>query len=102
MKITYHEKTDLLYIRLVERPQEVTNPEIGDAVILDLGENDRIVGIEILDASKRLQLDQLAPVEYLKTAGSLCHRISARGHPGDRHSSYHRPRTSPMNLSTEE
>ena len=68
MKITYHEKSDLLYIRLDERPQQVTNQEIGDAVVLDLGENDRIVGIEILDASKRLPLDQLFPVEYLKTA----------------------------------
>jgi uncharacterized protein YuzE len=52
-KITYHEKADLLYIRLDEWPQEVTNQEIGDSVILDLGENDRIVGIEILDASRR-------------------------------------------------
>jgi uncharacterized protein YuzE len=68
MKITYHEKTDLLYIRLDERPQQVTNQEIGDAIILDLGEDDRIVGIEILDASKRLQIDQLSPIEYLKTA----------------------------------
>ena len=68
MKITYHEKSDLLYIRLDERPQQVTNREIGDAVVLDLGEDDRIVGIEILDASKRLPVDQLSPVEYLKTA----------------------------------
>ena len=68
MKITYHEKTDLLYIRLDERPQQVTNQEIGDAIILDLGENDSLVGIEILDASKRLPVDRLFPVEYLKTA----------------------------------
>jgi len=68
MKITYHEKTDLLYIRLDERPQEVTNREVGDDIVLDLGEGDRIVGIEILDASKRLPLDQLSSIEYRKTA----------------------------------
>jgi uncharacterized protein YuzE len=68
MKITYHEKTDLLYIRLDERTQQVTNREVGEDVVLDLGENDRIVGIEILDASKRLTLSQLRTLEYQKTA----------------------------------
>jgi uncharacterized protein YuzE len=68
MKITYRENTDLLYIRLDERPQQVTNREVGDDIVLDLGEGDRIVGIEILDASKRLHLDQLSSIEYRKTA----------------------------------
>lgn len=30
--------------------------------MLDLGADDRVVGIEILDASKRLRLEQLLPV----------------------------------------
>jgi uncharacterized protein YuzE len=68
MKITYRENTDLLYIRLDERPQQVTNREVGDDIVLDLGEGDRILGIEILDASKRLHLDQLSSIEYRKTA----------------------------------
>jgi uncharacterized protein YuzE len=68
MKITYHERTDLLYIRLDERTQQVTNREVGEDVVLDLGENDRIVGIEILDASKRLNLSQLRTLEYQRTA----------------------------------
>jgi uncharacterized protein YuzE len=49
MKITDPEMTDLLYIRLDERPQQVTNREVDDDIVLDLGEDDRIVGIEILD-----------------------------------------------------
>jgi uncharacterized protein YuzE len=68
MKITYHEKTDLLYIRLDERQQQVLCNEPSDGVVLELGEDDRIVGIEILDASKRLRLDQLLTLEYRKTA----------------------------------
>ncbi len=64
MKITYHEKTDLLYIRLDERPQQVTNREVGGDVILDIGDGERIVGIEILGASQRLRLGELLPVEY--------------------------------------
>jgi uncharacterized protein YuzE len=31
---------------------------------LDVGEGDRIVGIEILDASRRLNLERLLPVKY--------------------------------------
>ncbi|MBI4547686.1 MAG: DUF2283 domain-containing protein [Ignavibacteriae bacterium] len=64
MKIIYNDKTDLLYIRLDDRKQEVINRRITDDIVLDIGENDRIVGIEILDASKHLTLDRLLPVEY--------------------------------------
>ena len=67
MKITYHEKHDLLYIRLDETPQQVTNRQVNEDVVLDLGADDRIVGIEILDASKRLRLDQLLTLEYQQT-----------------------------------
>ena len=68
MKVTYHEKSDLLYIRLDEAPQQVTNRRVNDDIVLDLAEGDRIVGIEILDASKRLRLDQFLTLEYQKTA----------------------------------
>lgn len=68
MKITYHAKTDVLYFRLDEAPQQVTCREVTDDIILDLGSDERIVGIEILDASKRLRLDDIAPVEFQKTA----------------------------------
>jgi len=33
-------------------------------IVLDIGENDKIVGIEILDASKHIALDRLLPVKY--------------------------------------
>ena len=64
MKITYYEKSDLLYIRLDDTMQQLVNKRVSDDVVLDLGTDDRIVGIEILGASKRLSLDQLLPVEY--------------------------------------
>jgi uncharacterized protein YuzE len=31
---------------------------------MDVGEDDRIIGIEILDASKHLNLERLLPVRY--------------------------------------
>lgn len=65
MKITYNDKTDLLYIRLDDRKQDVLNRRITEDIVLDMGEGDRIVGIEILDASKHVTLDKLFPVKYV-------------------------------------
>jgi uncharacterized protein YuzE len=64
MQITYNAKTDLLYIRLDDRRQPVINRRLADDVVLDIGERERIVGIEILDASEHLNLGQLLPVQY--------------------------------------
>ena len=71
MNILYNDRTDLLYIRLDDRQQDVTNRRVSEGIVLDLGEDDRIVGIEILDASKRLSLERLLPVQYgVSTGGS--------------------------------
>ena len=64
MQILYNAKTDLLYLRLDERKQEVINKRVSDDVVLDLGNGDRIIGIEIMDASRNLNLDRLLPVTY--------------------------------------
>lgn len=64
MNILYNDKTDLLYIRLDNRRQEVRNIRVSEDIVLDIGESDKIVGIEILDASRRVNLESLFPVEY--------------------------------------
>ena len=64
MNVIYNDKTDLLYIRLDDRKQEVVNRRVTEDVVLDVGENDTIVGIEILDASRHVALDRLLPVKY--------------------------------------
>ncbi|MGH2567712.1 MAG: DUF2283 domain-containing protein [Bacteroidota bacterium] len=64
MEITYHIKTDLLYIRLDNREPQVLNRQLAEGIVLDVGEGDTIVGIEILDASKHLNLESLLPVKY--------------------------------------
>ena len=64
MHVSYNDKTDLLYIRLDDRRQEVINRRVSDDVVLDIGEGDKIIGIEILDASKHVKLDCLLPVNY--------------------------------------
>jgi len=64
MNVIYNDKTDLLYIRLDDRKQAVINKRISDEIVLDVGEGERIVGIEILDASKHISLDRLLPIKY--------------------------------------
>ena len=64
MKIYYDDKTDLLYLRLDERQQEVINKRVTEDVVLDIGERGKIIGIEILDASTHVDLENLLPVRY--------------------------------------
>jgi uncharacterized protein YuzE len=64
MNIIYNDKTDLLYIRFDDKKQDVINRRVTEDIVLDIGEDDRIIGIEILDASKHVTLDRLLPVKY--------------------------------------
>ncbi len=64
MEILYNAKTDLLYLRLDDRKQEVVNRRPSEDVVLDIGEGNKIVGIEIMDASKHLNLESILPVKY--------------------------------------
>jgi uncharacterized protein YuzE len=64
MNIVYNDQTDLLYIRLDDRKQEVRNRRVSEDIVVDVGENDKIIGIEILDASKHVDLERLFPINY--------------------------------------
>jgi Uncharacterized conserved small protein len=64
MNIRYDDKTDLLYIRLDDRRQDVVNRRVSEDIVLDIGENERVVGIEIIDASKHVNLERLLPIRY--------------------------------------
>lgn len=66
-QIIYNTTTDLLYIQIDDAPQSVLNQQLFDDVVVDIGEGEQIVGIETLDASKRLDLTKLLPVEYAAT-----------------------------------
>jgi uncharacterized protein YuzE len=54
MIIHYDSKINLLYIRLEPSKQKVTNIQVTEDIVLDIGEGDKIVGIEILDALKHV------------------------------------------------
>lgn len=64
MNIEYNDKTDLLYLRLDSMKQDVINKKVTENITLDIGMDDKIIGIEILDASKQVNLKNLLPVKY--------------------------------------
>jgi uncharacterized protein YuzE len=68
MQIIYNPNSDILYIRLDEVKQDVLNQRVSEDVVLDMGSENRIIGIEIMDASARLNLKNILPVEYQITA----------------------------------
>ena len=69
MEIKYIKDIDVLNIELKEK-QFQCSYELGEGIILDLSEDGEILGIEIIDASKRLGEDIAAKIadKYLAIA----------------------------------
>lgn len=62
MNITYNNLTDVLYIRLNDKRQKVINKQIAENIVLDVGEDEKLVGIEIINASKQIKIEKLSPL----------------------------------------
>ena len=58
MKLNYYPDTDSLYIDLSERPS-VESREISEGVVLDYDASGNLVGIDIDNASTKVQLKEL-------------------------------------------
>ncbi|OGL39378.1 MAG: hypothetical protein A3C43_04990 [Candidatus Schekmanbacteria bacterium RIFCSPHIGHO2_02_FULL_38_11] len=74
MKIEYDKEADALYIQLREAYVS-DNIDIEEGITVDLDEKRHIVGIEVLDASKKLSLKDLVnitienlPIEKVETS----------------------------------
>lgn len=59
MKLNYYPDTDSLYIDLSEKPS-VESREISEGVVLDYDANGHLVGIDIDNASTKVQLKELS------------------------------------------
>ncbi len=59
MEVTYNEKTDLLYLRMDTQKQKILNKRIDDDVVLDIGKKNKIIGIEIMNASEKVNLNEI-------------------------------------------
>jgi uncharacterized protein YuzE len=58
MKLNYYPDTDSLYIDLVERPS-VESKNISEGIVLDYDAEGNLVGIEIDNASRKVDLKHL-------------------------------------------
>lgn len=63
MKINYDKEIDAVYIQLSdEKPSGVV--ELKDSINVDITDNEQIVGIEILNVTKKLNLDTFLKYEF--------------------------------------
>ncbi len=58
MKLNYHPDTDSLYIDLSEQPS-VDSREVSEGIVLDYDANGALVGIDIDNASRKVELGRL-------------------------------------------
>jgi uncharacterized protein YuzE len=58
MKLNYYPETDSLYIELSEKPS-VESKEVSEGIVLDYDAKGNLVGIDIDNASKKLDLKKL-------------------------------------------
>ena len=61
MRIEYDKEADALYIQLKEVSVD-DNIDIEEGLTVDLDEKRHVVGIEILDANKKLSLSDMANI----------------------------------------
>ena len=52
MKITYDKSVDAMYIKLNEKLAYKTSKKISDDVVIDYSADGKIIGVEVLTASK--------------------------------------------------
>ena len=58
MTFRYDQESDMLYIELVSKVS-TESEEVAPGIVLDFDENNHVVGIEIEDASKSIDLSRL-------------------------------------------
>ena len=63
MRIRVDRAADALYFRLDER-RIVDSEEIRPGVVLDYDEDDRVVGVEFLQVSKRATEEELTSLQF--------------------------------------
>jgi len=76
MKVTYDREVDAVYLSLSHlKPQGVI--EVAEGINIDVTADGKIVGIELLDASEKVQLDTLLTYEI--AAESIREWIQSKG-----------------------
>jgi uncharacterized protein YuzE len=81
MKITYDKKVDAIYIGLSNlKPEGVI--EVAEGINIDVTSDDKIVGIELLDATQKVSLDTLLTYEIAADTIGDWVQLKEPGHVG--------------------
>ncbi len=78
MKISYDPKVDAAYIYFLGNKKSTRTEEISEGLLVDYNGSD-LVGIEILDVSKKLpkkELKSITSIERVDYPRAVAHRIS--------------------------
>lgn len=62
MKITYDPEADAAYFYISEKTEPPDTRQIDEDIYLDFDEANRLVGVEVLAASRRLDINRLLPL----------------------------------------
>ena len=68
MKIEYSKEADAIYVYFKEDFVEKSK-EIEDGIVIDFDKNGQLIGIEVLDASKRFSLADIVNVNIENLPG---------------------------------
>lgn len=63
MEITYDKEADAIYIEFSSE-EFASNKKIDDSTIIDLDKNGKIIGIELLNVSKRIPKKALSEINF--------------------------------------
>lgn len=78
MKISYDPKSDAAYIYFLKNKKSTRTEEVGEGLLVDYNGDD-LIGIEILDVSKKLpknEIKSISSIEKVAYSGAVAHRIS--------------------------
>lgn len=78
MKISYDPEADAAYIYFLKNKKSTRTEEVGEGLLVDYNGDD-LIGIEILDVSKKLpknELKSITSLERIDYPTAFAHRIS--------------------------
>jgi uncharacterized protein YuzE len=64
MEIRYDKEADALYFKFSSNRFE-KNQKVNDFIVLDLDKNNNIIGLEMIDASKKVSIDSIKDVKVI-------------------------------------
>lgn len=75
MRVTYDPSVDAAYIQITASRGGIETTVVDDHVAVDIDCERRLVGVEILDASSRLDLEDLKTLDFEEHGESTAHNL---------------------------